>query len=344
MNRKACLIILICVIAVLAWLFFRHPSPSPLLEHTEAVQTNEPVAIGTERQVVVQSNAAPTDEPPTRQAQDFLARNEQIKQELANWDRLWRTPLLYYGKVVDESNQPIPGVQVSYSGSSANESLTEETRNEGSVTTDERGIFKIDRLYGIGLMFELSHSNYYPYPDNSTGFNVRSPPRDGIVENSEANARIFRMHSKGHPVPLVHRRGGADVPVNSGIAAVEFYGQQDKQVVGMLQIEAWGDTPKNWSPTPYNWGVRLVAPNGGLIESTNQFDFIAPDSGYQQSIEINMDKNQTGWTDTVEKWFFIKQPSGYIRMRIYIAAKTPLYTSLEYFYNPDGSQNLEPAQ
>ncbi len=251
---------------------------------------------------------------------------------------------LLYGKVVDESNQPIAGVQVSYGGNSANESLIKETRNEGSVTTDERGIFKIDGLYGIGLMFELSHSKYYPYPDNSTGFDVRSPPRDGVVENSEENARLFRMHSKGHPVPLVHRRGGADVPVNSGSATVEFYGQQDKQVVGTLQIEATGDTPKNWNPTPYDWSVHLTVPGGGLVESTNYFGFIAPESGYQQSIEINMPKDQPGWSDTVNKSYFVKFPNGYLRMSIRMRAKTPLYTSLEYYYNPDGSPNLEPAQ
>jgi hypothetical protein len=87
---------------------------------------------------------------------------------------------------------------------------------------------------------------------------------------------------------------------------------------------------------------RLTVPSGGLVEFTNQFNFVAPDSGYQQSIEIDMNKDQAGWSDTINKSYFVKLPNGYLRMGIHMRAKTPLYTSLEYFYNPTGSQNLEP--
>jgi hypothetical protein len=193
-------------------------------------------------------------------------------------------------------------------------------------------------------MVQLSHPDYYSFPDNPTGFDKRAVPRKGYFSDSEETADIFRMHSKGHPVPLVHRRGGADVPVNSGSIAVKFYGSQDKEVIGILQIEASGNTPKNWSPTPYDWSARLTVPGGGLVESTNQFDFVAPDSGYTESLKLDMNKNQPGWSDTINKSYFVKLPNGYLRMGIHIRAKTPVYTSLEYYYNPDGSQDLEPAQ
>jgi len=253
-----------------------------------------------------------------------------------------QSPITYFGKVIDESNWPISGVTVSYTAYSLNASL-EDVYNRGTVTTDGRGIFKVDGVQGINLMVELSHSNYYPYPDNSTGFDKRGLPRKGYFSDTEEKAEIFRMHRKGHPVPLVHRIGGADVPVNRGSATVKFYGGRDNRwVVGTLQIEASGNTPPNYSRTPYDWSVRLTVPDGGLVEFTNRFDFVAPDSGYQESIEIDMDKDQPGWSDTVTKSYFVKIPGGYLRMGIYIAAKTPLFTSLDYFYNPDGSQNLEP--
>ena len=271
------------------------------------------------------------------------ARIEDFKRETDAERAMWQAPLIYFGKVVDESNQPISGVQVSYGANSANE-LGEEVYNTGTVTTDERGMFKIDGVRGINLMVQLSHPNYYAYPDNSTGFDKRAIPRKGYFSDNEVNAELFRMHSKGHPVSLVHRRGGADVPVNSGNATVEFDGQQDKQVIGVLEIEASGNTPKNWSASHYDWSVRLTVPGGGLLESTNQFAFVAPDSGYQESIEINMNKSRPDWSDTISKSYFVKLSNGFLRMEIRMRAKTPLYTSLEYFFNPDGSRNLEPAQ
>jgi hypothetical protein len=273
--------------------------------------------------------------------QDIQAHAEQVKQEDERLMALAQSPLLYYGKVVDESNQPIADVQVSYTAHTVNKSR-EDIFNTGMVKSDGRGIFKIDGINGIGLMLQLSHPNYYLYPDNSTGFDKRSVPRKGYFSDSEEKAELFRMHSKGHPVPLVHRRGSADVPVNGGSASVNFDGTEDSQVIGTLQIEASGNTPKNWSPTPYDWSVRLTMSNGGLIESTNQFDFIAPDVGYQQSIEIDMTKDQQGWSDSVSKSYFVKLSNGYARMEIHIRAKTPLYVSLDYYFNPDGSANLEP--
>lgn len=273
-------------------------------------------------------------------------RIEQIKRDEREYKLLWRTPLLFYGKVVDENGDPIPNVQVSYSGNALDESLTREIRNRGTVTTDQRGIFKIDGINGIGLMFNLHHPGYYVYPDtyDNNGFDVRSPPKSGIVPDSEGNAAIFRMHSKGNPVSLVHRRSGADVPIGNGNAVVKLFGKEDGQIVGTLNIEAGGDTPKNWSPQPYDWSARLSVPGGGLVESSNHFEFVAPESGYQPSIEIKMSKNQPGWSDSADKWFFLKLPSGYARMRIHMRAKTPLYVSLEYYVNPDGSPNLEPME
>lgn len=253
----------------------------------------------------------------------------------------WKSPIIYYGKVVDENGYPIQGARASYNASVL-DSTFNQTQITGTVTSDERGIFKIDGINGYTLMLQVSHPNYYSYPDNSTGFSKGSLPRKGYYSDTEDRAEIFRMHKKGSPVPLVHRRGGADVPVNTGQATVNFSGEQDRQVIGTLQIQAWGDTPKNWSQTPYDWSVQLTVPNGGFIESTNQFDFMAPDTGYQTTIKINMAKDQPGWSDTVVKTYFVKLASGYLRMGIRMRAKTPLYVSLDYYYNPDGSRNLEP--
>ena len=132
------------------------------------------------------------------------------------------------------------------------------------------------------------------------------------------------------------------MPVNTGVEWVQFWGRRDKQVVGTLKIEASGNIPNNDSRTPYDWSVHLTVPRGGLVEFTNQFDFVAPDSGYRQSVEIHMDKDQPGWSDSMNKSYFVKLRNGYLRMNIQMKARTPFFTSLEFFYNPDGSRNLAP--
>ena len=161
-------------------------------------------------------------------------RSSKGRAELA----MAQSPLLYYGKVVDENNQPIAGVQVSYTAHAVTESR-EEVFNPGTVTSDERGIFKIDGINGIGLMLQLSHPNYYPYPENSTGFDKRSVPRKGYFSDSEEKAELFRMHSKGHPVPLIFRSGGFHAPNNGSIANFPLRGNTRAEILGQLQIQGW---------------------------------------------------------------------------------------------------------
>lgn len=294
-----------------------------------AVQTNGPVLIqGSPNQV------EPTITTALRgDTQNVQPQNEQMMQEL----RLWHTPLRFYGKVVDESNQAIAGVQISYSGNAVDESLTKEIRNNGSVVTDQKGAFKIEGLYGIGLLFELSHPDYYPYPDNSTGFDVRSPPRDGVTGTSEAEPQIFRMHSKGQPVSLIYRTGGFHAANNGTIANYPLRGRTRAEVLGQLQIQGW--TGLRTETNNYDWRVRLALPNGGIVESTNYFDFVAPETGYAGALNF-----EVGGNESLSKTFFLSLPAGYIRFKLLIIMRKDMFVTADYYFNPDGSRNLEVGQ
>jgi len=337
-NRtKVKLLSVVILAALLCFLLLKHRSIQPVeintVPHVKTV--NEPES------TVSQINTNP--EPVNSSPQNIQAEAEQKRQEMQQAAQLWRTPILYYGKVIDESNLPISGVKVSFNTSSVNESLTKEQYDSGIVTTDERGIFKIDGVRGVGMVFQLSHPNYYLYPGTIMDYDVRDYPKKGMLPNNEDNALVFRMHSKGHPVPLVHRADGVNVPLDGTPTTLALRGS-GPQTIGQLVIEASGTPPSRYNQQPFDWDVKIIVPDGGLIEYTNRFDFIAPDNGYQSSIEFAFPKETIGWTDTVSKNYFVQLPSGYARLNIYTVAKRSLFFSIEYDYNPDGSHNLERAR
>jgi hypothetical protein len=334
MSVIALLVVVICLV-----LFVWHPH--------QAIQTtknNQVVAANENKTNILRTSEEPASsssrEAFTNMVQDEMARMKRLNRDSDREITMWQAPLVFYGKIVNESNQPIAGVQVAFNAS-AMDGFRKEIQNTGVVFTDERGIFVIDNVNGIGAMLELSHSNYYSYPDNINSFDKRGVTSGDSLPSNEYRARLFRMHSKGHPVALIHRVDGINVPLDGVPKSLDLRGSDYNQKIGQLVVEATGTPPPHYSQQPFDWDAKISVPNGGFVECTNQFDFVAPNIGYQPTIEYSFPKETPGWVDTVSKNYFVKLPSGYARLNIYIGAKRPLFFSIEYDYNPDGSANLE---
>ena len=211
-QTKVILLVVVILAVLLCFFLLRRQSNQPNETSSKGESTSNMYITNEIVSPASQSSANP--EPVNSSTQSLQAEVEQRKQDMQRTAQLWRTPILYYGKVIDESNQPISGVKVSFNTSSVNESLTKEQYDTGTVTTDGRGIFKVDGVRGVGMVFQLSHPNYYLYPGTIMDYDIRDYPKKGALPNTEENALVFHMHSKGHPVPLVHRADGVNAPLD----------------------------------------------------------------------------------------------------------------------------------
>jgi len=128
------------------------------------------------------------------------------------------------------------------------------------------------------------------------------------------------------------------IPKDNTPVRVDFF---QKQVSATGQLEISQDKPP-WQ-TATNWSFSLSIPAGGLIENQDEFQFEAPESGYQPTVEFDFTKGETNWTTQVTKQFYIvfgePRKYGWLRIESNIAQETVFLT---YAINPDGSRNLEP--
>src|SRR5262249_53487440 len=95
-------------------------------------------------------------------------------------------------------------------------------------------------------------------------------------------------------------------------------------------------------PSRITWQCRVSVPGGGLLETSEEFPFVAPEAGYSTSDEWTI--GTTNWTQQVNKQYFLKLRDGAfgrLKLRV-IGAKEPFFR-LESFVNRDGSRDLEPA-
>jgi hypothetical protein len=92
----------------------------------------------------------------------------------------------------------------------------------------------------------------------------------------------------------------------------------------------------------------ISVPNGGLYETNEEFMFVAPKEGYQPAIEIHYDADDSDWLPQSKMKFYFTSRNGSIygwaEATIIPRYQDGAAIDLNYYINPSGSQNLEPAQ
>ena len=109
---------------------------------------------------------------------------------------------------------------------------------------------------------------------------------------------------------------------------------------GHVQFEFTGD-PISRETTRFNWQLRIIA-SGGLLETKEEFPFLAPENGYSAEVEFNHPVTlEDAWQTTIERKYFIRLADGrYGRIEFRLLARNGVFTMQSYL-NPSGSRNLE---
>jgi hypothetical protein len=340
MNRKRSFVLLLLASSILVIIW---------LVRFEGNQGRQPIPMQLQA-----SNQQITVPPQTQEASQASRRGlgpgaainpqlpgQQQSNKIREYISLWRTPLLFYGKVIDDAGKPISGVKVSYSANSIDVTLTKDEYNQGIVTTDERGIFQINGIRGIGFILHLEHPDYYAYAANRNGFDIRSHPSDGIIPDSLEHAQVFRMHRKGKPVALIKRNGGLHAPADGTTINFPIRGKSRREIIGEVRAQGWKGAPDPQKENHFDWKVKISVPEGGVLATSKEFAFIAPETGYEQTLEIHMSKDDPNWRSNVKQKLSFKVPNYFIRAGASIDLYHDFYFSMYYYLNPDGSRNLE---
>jgi hypothetical protein len=109
----------------------------------------------------------------------------------------------------------------------------------------------------------------------------------------------------------------------------------------LLQLIRMGSSDQNrpdWTLTIQGLG------NSGLLESTEEFMFEAPTSGYVNQVRVSMQEGSPDYQNHSEKNFFVKLADGTfarIETRAYPKYNDEAAINIRLYLNPSGSRNLE---
>jgi hypothetical protein len=254
----------------------------------------------------------------------------------------WRTPIVFYGKVVDGKGSPVPNAMVELSCNDISASGTSNFHR----TSDSNGLFSISRIRGKLLVVTVTKDGYYASRAGGlafyyAGLNVNFKP-------NSAKPEVFHLRKIGAAEPLIHvqaplgggksfRMDTSGLPVDISIAS----GKAVELGHGDLRVECWTKHfSGNWK---YDWRCRITVVGGGLLGYTNEFPFEAPLDGYTPCDEINMPVSLgQDWGNAAQRSYFLHLANGnYGRVHLEIVPSGDHFFEIESYLNPSGSRNLE---
>ena len=264
------------------------------------------------------------------------ATRQQQREELQRQSfNDWKTPIEFYGKVVDEKGNPVADAAVNFG---CNDLSSEgHTTYEGRSDTD--GLFSLRDITGKFLSVQVSKTGYYTYRSNPYGFTYAGENINFTPDWTQPV--VFKLRKKGQAEPLITTTGRLKVSLtNMPIEWSVLTGKQEKtpeRIVFERQMSS-----KQKGSRKYDWSLKLTLPNGGLIETRDEFLFLAPESGYQPEIVIAMSADQPdGWESMIQRSFYFRLNDGrYGRFNISFIANNGVLR-IDSCLNPSGSRNLE---
>jgi hypothetical protein len=332
-------IFLVCIVFVLYlywWLHRHHHTPvETLLPKTKIDQ------IGTQ----TFSNQFVPNRITNNILKEFSAKTVQrLKKRETTMERVlneWRTPIEFYGKVVDESNNPVSGAQINFS---CNDVSVEGTSYYHTIS-DVEGLFSLKDVNGKLLTAHVSKDGYYASKKDNDSFEYGDRYNHFVPDQN--NPIIFHLRRKEKGEPLIQKSFppgmGQIVQLRHDGTPIEIdllNGQKASAGSGQLKLEFWRDISEKNART-FDWKLQLSVFSGGLIPTDEEFAFQAPDTNYLPSVLIDMPKTNQPWIGEVRRKYYIQLPDRkYGRIDVYLLPYNGVFT-IKSAVNPSGSRNLE---
>ncbi len=266
------------------------------------------------------------------------------KKVLERIGTVFRTPINFWGRVVDQYGQSVAGAQVKYSF--VQEYFREATIVDGGIT-DEQGLFSIAGKTGASVLVSVFKEGYYGTDESSRSFGYGMP--SGEIPPTEEDPALFVLRRMGDTEPLIKlETGGLRVPPDGTpymLSLRRARGELSAEVVSAdVQIELLSD----YKPPPphgqrFDWSFRVSVPGGGIVERADGFSFEAPVENYSGSYEFVMHGTDARWKGSVERDYFLQLADGcYARLNLKVVAGGDTFIVVESYLNPvPGHRNLE---
>jgi hypothetical protein len=198
----------------------------------------------------------------------------EIYKQRQKSDRAWqgKMPIEFYGKVVDENNQPVGDATAKFSWTD----LSDAGSTQSETQSDLNGRFSLNGVRGKFLSVSVEKVGYYSSKSDSFGFEYALFSDTNFYQPDSSNPVVFHLRKMGTAEPLIYREQEVKIAVGSQASVV--LNQQAQLQINLLV---------NSKPIEKTWSASVTVNGGGLQPALDEFPFEAPTEGYQNSLTLD---------------------------------------------------------
>ncbi len=273
------------------------------------------------------------------------------EQKLELAPNYMNVPISFYGRVVDQDNNPLSGVRVVVSvrqwfHPAASVGL-DSSFPKTELTTDAGGYFQFANGSGDDLRIEaLTKEGYEAEAKALRGFGYNTSERFNPDPNQPV---VFRMWKAGTKQPLITGDKFLPIVPDGRTYTLDLLKGtlEEGENEGDLRLTIKRSPDAAWGKK-YEWSFELAGINGGLKEEADAYEsmYLAPSEDYAKKVTMAFHPGEEGWTYGISKRFYVKTRNGklYGRMDVevqafYLKDKQGRF-GIKYAINPAGERLL----
>jgi hypothetical protein len=283
--------------------------------------------------------------PPMRRSEGYPPKTPEQRAMWQWWNAMneldssfeWKTPIEFYGKVIDQNSQPVEGAVVILTWSTIGGTYKK------ILQTRTNGEFSITEIQGKGISVDVSKEHY------RAGSKIR-----GSFDYGRFQDRHFHVPDKNDPVvfelwklgdsePMYYWYLNTDTPIDGNPTWIDVKNGKIKAAEADIAFATLRSEQPGSRDSSYTLVIK-TSDGGGIAMADEEFMFSAPNQGYQQEIKIEEKAGDPKFEGTKKLRFYLKTKDGkYAAVVAEITQFNDPAAGLRMFiyFNPSGSKNLE---
>jgi hypothetical protein len=281
-----------------------------------------------------ESAKAVTRRPTMKEIAEGIARGSTV-------------PIEFWGRILDQNNQPVMGVQVKISISYPDPKIMSTRYHRLEMNSDKKGEFRISGMKGSILgIDELKKDGYVLSGNSEMSYTYYNGVPQYRYHPDPNNPVIFKMWKKQGGERLIKGDGFYYMGQDGRIYTFDLLKKERIKGEGNGDIKISFKRPSGVNDyDKYDWSFEIEGIDGGLAETDDEFLYLAPESGYQKKYEYKQQASASDWKSQLNKSYYVKSRNGQVyacvKVRVYAKYNDTAAIGIEYYANPSGSRNLE---